>query len=547
MLFLSCFFQGLRGSMFPRKAGSFPRGVALFRAGLVVSALLVSTVGCSKAGDEKGTEGNPDPTPPDPPEEETIAFVPEGTLVLAPSELSSLTVEVSPRRRQNVTFELLTEAAGFDGFLLESEVRVRDDGTATVELRAPSGPAIFTVRASLPEGSRAVRAVSVSAQGYGAIDVVPNYDGTRSIPQWSASAHVNQTCETLDSFWEDGELWATGASRATIENVPSSVPVAVTLRGGQLASGCATHTGLRAGDLELIEVEVNDRPVDVTTGTLSVSLGITSSTAVFVDHLSEAITAGRSYFQGEQATDAAALLLSMTRSLSPANQSKFEEAQADYDLRSRVDEVYLQESPITTTIGRLLGDAAAKITGPDVFRGHLSLQGLSSQFLLKEVVGVEASESGFFQGSTWMVSPDSGDMVVMGGTLSYEPLRWLGKIAEFHSAADTTPEDQILEAANCQAVADAIITSVGGPPFGQCDQTCLSDLCDESVAPVWATLLAEGPPLTTLQVGISGRAQLYGAARIETMSGSWVGRLGSEDETSVGGTAHGALELALEE
>src|SRR5690606_14654526 len=95
---------------------------------LLAALILGAGVGCS-AAPEEGNSGDPGPTDPDPTDEETIEFVPAGNLTLAPSEVASLTVEVSPRRRQNVTFELLTETAGFDGFLLQSEVRVLDDGT----------------------------------------------------------------------------------------------------------------------------------------------------------------------------------------------------------------------------------------------------------------------------------------------------------------------------------------------------------------------------------------------------------------------------------
>lgn len=538
MRFLSGFFQRPRVRPLARTTlGSVSRRSRMCEITMAV-ALLCAGFGCS-ASEDAGPSGGEDPDPPEPPEEEIIEFLPSEMLFLAPSERTSLTVEVSPRRRQNVTFELLTEASGFDGFLFSSEARVRDDGTATVELRAPSVQALFTVRASLPEGSRAMLSVTVSSEGYGSIDVTPRYEGARTVPQWTASAHINKTCEKLDSFWIDGDLVATGASKATIENVPSGVPVAVTLRGGQLASGCTTLTALRAGDVKQVEIEASDRPIDVKSGTLSLSLGLTSSTAVFADHLSTAIASGRGYFRGEHSTDAAALVALMSQALTPTEQEEFNESRETYELSKVVDAAYLQNGPITETIGRMLSDAAAMITGPDLFRGQLTLEGTNSQFLLKEVTGIEASESGFFQGSTWMVSAESGDMLVLGGTLSYEPLRWLGAIAK--SQAGTEPTVRVLEAAKCPLVGQSIFSAVGGAPYSDCDESCLVALCEESLATLWASLLVQGPPLTTLQLGVSGRAELYGSARVESMKGSWVGRLGSEDETSVGGAAQGEL------
>lgn len=506
--------------------------------------ILAGGIGCTARSDEPGN-GSPDPGDPDPTDEETIAFVPAGMLTLAPSELTSLTVEVSPPRRQNVTFELLTETVGFDGFLLSSEVRVLDDGTARVDLQAPSGPALFTVRASLPEGARAVRSISINAQGYGSIDVIPSYDGARVIPQWTASARVNETCEALETYFEDGQLVSTGATRVAITDVPSGVPIAVTIRGGQLAAGCATLTALRADDLEEVEIEVNDHPVDVSNGTLSMQLGIDSSTAVFASHFNQAIDAGSSSFRADSANDAAALLSHMSSELGGADQEDFESAISTHQLENVVQSLYAEEAPITQVVSSLLNDAASEITGPDVFRGQLTLQGASSQFLLTEAVGVEASASGFFQGSTWMVSSESGDMVVLGGTLSYEPLRWLKAIADSRSEEGPSPEERILEAANCAAVAEAITAAVGSPPFDECDESCLDELCQDSVASVWDIVPDQDSALTTLQLGISGRAGLYGSAKIESLTGSWVGRLGTEDETSVGGIAE--AELFIEE
>jgi hypothetical protein len=138
-------------------------------------------------------------------------------------------------------------------------------------------------------------------------------------------------------------------------------------------------------------------------------------------------------------------------------------------------------------------------------------------------------------------------MVVLGGTLSYEPLRWLTAIADSQAETGQAPSAQIVAAASCVSVASTIYSTVGGPPFAACDENCLSELCVESVGAVWTDLLVAGPALTTLQLGISGRAQLFGSAQIETLGGSWVGRLGMEDETSVGGTAYAELFLAPQE
>src|SRR5690606_18916076 len=181
------------------------------------------------------------------------------------------------------------ESVEFDGFLLENSARVDENGIATVELKAPTHPSIFTARASLGEGLQVTRAISVSDQGYGTVKVVPSYSGLRSVNQWTASARAGTTCEALGSLWNDGPLVSTGGTQATIEGVPAGPSIAVAVRGGQLVSGCTTVTGLADGDTKVIDVLVVDRPLDVQNGRLNVTLGVESMTTAFASHLEAAV------------------------------------------------------------------------------------------------------------------------------------------------------------------------------------------------------------------------------------------------------------------
>ena len=504
-------------------------------AGLLLLAALVS---CSSSGistDEGAGEPSGPITPPA--ANETIAFNDTTPLKLSPGEVASLTVRVSPPLKQTVRFEILTERADFDGFLLQAETQVRDDGSASVELQAPSLPATFMVRASLSADLQALRAISISYQGYGEFSVRPRYNGERKIDQWTASARAGLTCEELASLWEDGPLVATGSSSATITSVPSGPPIAVTMRGGQLVSGCSTITGLAPNEQKEVTIDVSDRPPDVTKGALSLRLGVDSTTTAFAKNLEAAITSATFAFSGNAPTEGAALLEAMSTHLSGDDVTDFLAAVDAHELAAGVDQTYKQRTPITSSILATLTEAAGAISGEDVFMGELSLQTGTSQFLLTHAAGVPAAVSGFFQGSNWMASVDSGDTVVLGGSLTYEPVRWLVAIAEHNASEESPPPSVTAAAGNCAAVADALTAAASGPTHDDCEETCLEELCVLTLKNVWQDLRLAGNGLTTLQIGISGHALLYGAAQVASIDVSWIGRL-VQEETSLKGPAY---------
>lgn len=485
---------------------------------------------------ESGGDGDDSEDPDLPDGEETIHFDPSTTLMLEPSESAQLTVIVSPARRQTIAFELLTETPDFDGFLREGQSRVQEDGEASVELKAPTQPGIFQVRASLNDAVQAARAISVSDQGYGTVVVKPTYEGKREIRQWTASARANTTCEAIESVWEDGPLVATGSASATIESVPSGPTIAVTIRGEQLVSGCTNVTDVAADETKQIEIAVTDRPINVSDGVLELTLGVDSMTTGFASHLEAAMARGTASFRGEELSDAAALIARMQAQMDSAEAEAFALAAQSFDFVTAVNSAWETGAPITQALSELFNLGASRIVGPETFSGRLELAGETSQFYLVSAAGVPAAVSGFFQGSTWMVAGETGDTLVLGGALTYEPVRWLAAIADLENEGAST--EPLFFAADCEAVAEALVASAEGPTHDECAETCLVSHCEQAMLDVWPEATMSGNGLSTLQVGMTGDATLTGAARVDSVLGSWVGRLGT-DETSLKGPAEG--------
>ncbi len=496
-----------------------------------------------------------------PPANSSIEFSPSDTLTLGPGETAQLSVIVEPARRQSVSFEILGEFSGaseggsarFDGFLLQGVARVGSDGRATTELKAPSQPATFVVRASLSDGTEARRAVSVSSQGYGSLRVVPVYAGSRKIDKWIASARAGVTCEQLEGFFTDGPLSAQGAKDATVEDVPSGPPIAVTLRGDELVSGCTTYTNLGPDQEAEVKVTVTDRPLNISEGTLELSLSVESTTDEFALHLEQAIEVGVTSLLGAGGDDAEALLLWMAETVDASEKSDFQEAVAEFALREVVAQSWKGKQPLSDTLRSVLSTAANTIPGEDTFLGELELSAGSATFYLSSAAGIPTALSGFFGGAVWKVSAESLDEVVMSGSLTYEPLRWLfaianvqKDIADMHSTDvhSDRPGTKLKEAARCADLASAIVAAVDGATHSDCAEACLVAVCEGAVLGAWDRVNGAGNDLlTSLMIGVSGNALVSGKARIQSLDGSWVGRLGGSGSSIKGPMSAQALEI----
>lgn len=456
-----------------------------------------------------------------------LTFQPAGTLALSPEEEAELAVKVVPANSQLVTFEILSSEAVFDGYLLTGSSRVDATGIARAALHAPSLPATFMVRASLETGQQTQRVVSVSSLGYGTIMVSPIYDGDRAINLWTASAQPGVSCEESELDWSDGPLRAESDSQPILDLVPSGVTLAVTLRGDQLVSGCTTVTNLAQDALLEIELEVNDRPLEIEKGTLAVTLGVNSTTSEFALHLERAIEDALNELRSEQNSDSEALIEWMAKTFEEDERQAFRESAKNADIAALIDKQWPDASdPLSDQLGQLLTEAAESIPGDDTFSGELTLGGSDSEFALQQAAGIRPEAGGFAPPASWTVAREAGDSVFFGGDLSYSPLRWLSEIAN-----QQTPVSELLEKANCPAISQSIDSSLDSSLIEGCGANCMNELCEQAIYALWNEI-ASNPGLSTLQVSASCGATLLGEAEISELQGMWIGRLTESDDDS---------------
>jgi hypothetical protein len=132
-----------------------------------------------------------------------VQFVDPGPLRLEPGAVAAVPVRVSDAEgrpaRAEVRFALL--GASGDATLLETRAFAEPsaDGATVARgsLRASNASALFTIRASTPDGAVAVREVSVSDRGFGAIRVAVDYFGVRGPSGFDLSLFTDGRCDAL--------------------------------------------------------------------------------------------------------------------------------------------------------------------------------------------------------------------------------------------------------------------------------------------------------------------------------------------------------------
>lgn len=507
------------------------------RAWLFSLALLVAS-GCSSAENAAPLSAN-DGDHSDPTngtvtlsdEDESLRFSPDVPLRLEPQELALLTTRVTPVNGQRVSFDVLTDDTLFDGFLFEDTAEVQDDGKAQVELQAPSLPSTFIVRARVGE-VEAQLVVAVSAHGYASLIVKPEYAGVRQVRRWTASARAGMSCEELDSYWIDGPLVGSGVSSASIENVPSGVQIALTLRGDESVSGCTTLTDVGADTAEEVHVRVTDRALRWEGKELELALGITTVAPAFSDHLDEAVTEGLRLWRGEAESDAATLIAAMQESLSAESAEELSAASTNSAYVGLLAEGWQEPDALSSALAQLLTDAAEGIPGPKSLTGSLLFSEDRAALTLTSAAGALPLAAGFEVESVWTVDAESSAALSLGGQLSYYPLTWLSALVELSALPPVT---QLNETAQCEAAAQKWTTTNGGQLYPGCDLACAELLCLDALELTWQRVRSGGSS-RRLEVGVTGPAEVGTDAYLSGLSGSWIGRFEGE-ETSVKGDA----------
>ncbi|HSC85622.1 MAG TPA: hypothetical protein VLC09_00040 [Polyangiaceae bacterium] len=474
----------------------------------------------------------------------SIAFTATSTLTMSPSESVSLSIEARPEGPQAVSFGLLGDAKdAFDASLDPTRTLTDPTGLATTQLRAPSTSATFWVRAWLDDDHEARRAVSVSAEGFAQLRVIPRYSGLRKLGEWTASARAGTSCADWLDKLSDGPLVATGEVPLDIEAVPVGPSITVTVRAGALAQGCVTVPRLEAEELRELEIPVTDLPLHIDRGGLSLEFGIDYASPAFDGTLSTSRErASVAWSQGKQG-DAAALLEAWGKTLTDSRRAELVAATTASSLVQVIEDewgVEANATPLRDLLDAGLEEASGSLATESTFTGQLAFS--SGTFTLDEVSGIEASQTGFVLTSSWTASTEPGDVLVLSGALEYEPAAWLCAVAE-GPGTTAALTSSLSNAADCMGLASALLSAHGGALYSGCDTaTCVRSGCEAAVSEALrAASRADRDYLTTLAIAMTGNAEPTEKADIASYEGSWLGTA-NPGEAPLSGSVSGSAE-----
>lgn len=516
-------------------------------AGFVAS--LLGAAGCSLAADAtKTATSNPEPPAPS---AALIRFEQEGTITLAPGESRSIHVFASPPTSYDVRFALIGDDA-LDGWIENAAVKADADGMATMALHAPNQPTTFHLRASIvlsngDAGPSAETSVAVSAQGFGAVRVLPQYTGKRVVETWTASVVARTTCADLAMILPgepDGALVAKAAFGKTplVLNAPVGPNLAVAVRAGHYAWGCADTTDLKADGTLDVKVMIVDKPIELGATDLDLALTYEPDAANYGALIGGASELLRDAFL-PKGTAEAALVLTAMGAATPVDQAALFDAaraaQAWDDLAAAHFSglaMSLREreaSWIAASLPLLTPEIKAHLAGKADAPGVAALSVLT-------IGGIDATDAGVPAVSPFSWTADPADTLILGGTVLWQPSRFVGAAAlagaKIEQPAAQTMADALAQAADCPGLA----AQLSG--FGSCDLGCLEALCKKALDDRWSHGLAASADaglIGHLTVTASGPAQIDDTAKPRGFKGLW---LGTVSDTVVSAKVKGSFE-----
>lgn len=495
---------------------------------LPVALVALCAPGCSSSNEAAdgsgagGTGGSSDGGPTN----VSIAFTTPGPLIYVPGDVLSLGVRVTPEGTYTVRFSLVGESR--DAYLDRGETVTAADGTADLNLTAPTSPATFTVRASA-DGAAATLSASPGTS-FGTLEVIPEYAGQRAITTWTATVRTGFECATSGVPPSDGPLRIDAApgSPLLLGSVPADAPLTVTVRAGHFAGGCAELPSILAGRTTPVTVTVVDRPLQLDTMSLPVSLHLDLTQPV-IDvwtTLSASMTAA---FTGGASTDAQALLDAMGAALDPASLSTFTTLRTakGWDTLLSTSTTIGTDGLRTAVTRYVIGGLPP--TGSEVLGGTLAAStAQAGTVAITRVLGFSPGSVGVQTPLAVSLSAETDDRVLFGGTATWDPAALAAALAlgpattEVSSAASVT--EALVQWAQCSTVATLLVDVGTGFAFGTCDATCVETACKQAVGTMWDRARAIATAGTTVEIAESGRAtRVDDAARPLVVEGSWVG------------------------
>ncbi|APR78332.1 Hypothetical protein A7982_03679 [Minicystis rosea] len=475
-----------------------------------------------------------------PPNHASVRFDETGTLALAPGSTHVLGVVGEPAAPYAIAFTLL--GSPLDGWLDPPVTTAGSTGHAGVELHAPSQATTFHVRASLLDekgapGASAERAVAVSDQGFGSIRVEPMYGGHRTVTEWTASVVAGPTCNDLATTLPEeppGALGATAPAGAVpiIKNAPVGPNLAVVIRAGHFAWGCANTTALTPGGTVTVPVKVIDKALDLTGASLLTTFDFSGAAAALSPLLAAAGALVAETFLPSNGKEGSVILNAMAALVPSSSTAAFSTQRIDKGWDALATAHFSKLAPGLRD--RLVLWSSAGLASQSLSLDALLASGnpgpaTATVTRFGDVDGAAAGASKSVP-LTWSAEPQ--DKVILSADIGWEPSRFAGNAALAAAQVDVpdaaSVSDALVAVADCPGLAYALGS------FGTCDAACIEQLCEKAIGTRFGAALdasLKTAALGTLSIKASADATVGDTAQPTGLSGHWLGDL------AVGGTS----------
>ena len=459
-----------------------------------------------------------------------IRFEQDGTITLAPGATRSIRVIASPATSYDVRFAVIGDA--LDGWIESAAVKADANGVATMVLHAPDQPTTFHLRASIvfangDAGPSAETSVAVSAQGFGTVRVLPQYTGKRVVETWTASVAARTTCADLAKILPGEPVGALIAKAPfgmapLVLNAPVGPNLAVMVRAGHYAWGCADTTDLAADGTLDVKVTIVDKPIDLGTTDLDLALTYQPDVADYGALIGDTSALFREAFLPKGTTEAELVLAAMSAA-TPIDQAPARASLGWNDLASQ------HFAGLATSVGDRCTKwiAAGVALQSPVIQAHLATNPGAPGAAVVNVLtigSVDAAAAGVPATSPFAWTADPDDTLILGGTVLWQPSRYLGASAlagaKVAQPSAQTITDVLAQAADCAGLAAKL------EGFGTCDAMCLAALCSKALDDRWSLGLAASSDanlLGHLAITASGPAQIDDTAKLRGFAGIWLG------------------------
>jgi hypothetical protein len=330
----------------------------------------------------------------------------------------------------------------------------------------------------------------------------------------------------------DGDLVVSAAAGTPLEidDVPVGAPLTVTVRAGHFAGGCVDLDGIVADEVNLVPIQVTDRPLQMGAARFDLQLGIEDelSWRLAFDPAIDAILVA---LLQDAPSDAARLLDAMTdvvRESSEQDAELFENRRAS----ALWDTVLADALGSRATDGLRDGVRARlllgleRLAGPDAIVGTLTASATARERAsldIATVAGLSPAVAGFPSSLALTWSSGAADTVRVGGVLTWGPSKLLTALADAKAGSEGAAA-LVANDFGCTTVGETLAsTDPGGFAYGTCDAVCVTSTCQTAVRRLWDVARAALADAGTLEIAASGRARIDDEAVPVGFDGEWVG------------------------